>query len=103
MQFGKLFLAGDAAHIVPPTGAKGLNLAVADVRVLARALGEYYTDGKTELLARYSEICLRRGGKVQRFSWWMTSLLHRFANDRPLDQRRQSADLDNVTSSPAPA
>jgi p-hydroxybenzoate 3-monooxygenase len=103
MQFGKLFLAGDAAHIVPPTGAKGLNLAVADVRVLARALGEYYTNQKTELLARYSEICLRRVWKVQRFSWWMTSLLHRFANDSPFDQRRQIADLDYVTSSRAAA
>jgi len=103
MQFGKLFLAGDAAHIVPPTGAKGLNLAVADVRVLARALGEYYTNQKTELLARYSEICLRRVWKVQRFSWWMTSLLHRFANDSPFDQRRQVAELDYLTSSRAAA
>lgn len=103
MQFGKLFLAGDAAHIVPPTGAKGLNLAVADVRVLARALGEYYAAGKTELLARYSEICLRRVWKVQRFSWWMTSLLHRFADDNPFDERRQLAELDYVTSSRAAA
>lgn len=101
LQFGKLFLAGDAAHIVPPTGAKGLNLAVADVRVLARALGEYYASGKTELLARYSEICLRRVWKVQRFSWWMTSMLHRFANDNPFDERRQLAELDYVTSSRA--
>ena len=101
MQFGKLFLAGDAAHIVPPTGAKGLNLAVADVRVLARALREYYANGKTELLDRYSEICLRRVWKVQRFSWWMTSLLHRFASDNPFDQRRQIAELDYVTSSRA--
>jgi p-hydroxybenzoate 3-monooxygenase len=103
MQFGKMFLAGDAAHIVPPTGAKGLNLAVADVRVLARALGEFYESGKTELLDRYSEICLRRVWKVQRFSWWMTSMLHRFANDNPFDQRRQIAELDYVTSSPAAA
>jgi p-hydroxybenzoate 3-monooxygenase len=103
MQFGKLFLAGDAAHIVPPTGAKGLNLAVADVRVLARALGEYYAYGKTEMLQRYSEICLRRVWKVQRFSWWMTSLLHRFTDDNPFDQRRQLAELDYVTSSKAAA
>jgi p-hydroxybenzoate 3-monooxygenase len=103
MQFGKLFLAGDAAHIVPPTGAKGLNLAVADVRVLARALGEYYASGKTELLTRYSEICLRRVWKVQRFSWWMTSLLHRFANENPFDERRQLAELDYVTGSRAAA
>jgi p-hydroxybenzoate 3-monooxygenase len=101
MQFGKMFLAGDAAHIVPPTGAKGLNLAVADVRVLARALGKFYEKRKMELLNRYSEICLRRVWKVQRFSWWMTSLLHRFANDNPFDQRRQIAELDYVTSSRA--
>lgn len=103
MQFGKLFLAGDAAHIVPPTGAKGLNLAVADVRVMARALSEYYSTGKDDLLQRYSEICLRRVWKVQRFSWWMTSLLHRFASDSAFDRRRQLAELDYVTSSRAAA
>jgi p-hydroxybenzoate 3-monooxygenase len=103
MRFGKMFLAGDAAHIVPPTGAKGLNLAVADVRVLSRALGEFYESRKTELLDRYSEICLRRVWKVQRFSWWMTSMLHRFANDNPFDERRQIAELDYVTSSRAAA
>ncbi len=101
MQFGKMFLAGDAAHIVPPTGAKGLNLAVADVRVLAKAVTEFYAKGKTELLDRYSEVCLRRVWKVQRFSWWMTSMLHRFANDNPFDERRQIAELDYVTSSRA--
>jgi p-hydroxybenzoate 3-monooxygenase len=101
MQSGTLFLAGDAAHIVPPTGAKGLNLAVADVRVLARALTDYYANGKRELLSSYSETCLRRVWKVQRFSWWMTSILHRFANDNPFDQRRQLAELDYVTSSRA--
>jgi len=103
MQFGKLFLAGDAAHIVPPTGAKGLNLAVADVRVLARALQAFYADGNTEMLARYSETCLRRVWKVQRFSWWMTSLLHRFADENPFDHKRKLADLDYVTSSRAAA
>jgi p-hydroxybenzoate 3-monooxygenase len=103
MQFGKLFLAGDAAHIVPPTGAKGLNLAVADVRILARALGDYYASGATEPLSQYSQHCLRRVWKVQRFSWWMTSLLHRFAGDNPFDQRRQLAELDYVTSSRAAA
>lgn len=101
MQYGRLFLAGDSAHIVPPTGAKGLNLAAADVRVLSRALGEYYASGKTRLLERYSETCLRRVWKVQRFSWWMTSILHRFADDNPFDQRRQLAELDYVTSSRA--
>jgi p-hydroxybenzoate 3-monooxygenase len=101
MQHGRLFLAGDAAHIVPPTGAKGLNLAVADVRILARALTEFYSSGKTVLLDAYSKTCLRRVWKVQRFSWWMTSMLHRFANDNPFDQRRQLAELDYVTSSRA--
>ena len=101
MQYGKLFLAGDSAHIVPPTGAKGLNLAAADVRVLARAIAEYYATGKTQLLDHYSETCLRRVWKVQRFCWWMTSIFHRFANDNPFDQRRQVAELDYVTSSRA--
>jgi p-hydroxybenzoate 3-monooxygenase len=103
MQSGSLFLAGDAAHIVPPTGAKGLNLAVADVRVLARALTDYYANSNRELLTKYSEICLRRVWKVQRFSWWMTSMLHRFGNDNAFDQRRQLAELDYVTSSRAAA
>jgi p-hydroxybenzoate 3-monooxygenase len=101
MQFGKLFLAGDSAHIVPPTGAKGLNLAIADVRVLVSGLREFYDSGKTELLNRYSEICLRRVWKVQRFSWWMTSMLHRHASTNPFDERRQIAELDYVTSSRA--
>ena len=99
MQYGNLFLAGDAAHIVPPTGAKGLNLAVADVRVLARAIAEFYRSGSRDLLNRYSEICLRRVWKVQRFSWWMTSMLHRFNDDNAFDRRRQMAELDYVTSS----
>jgi p-hydroxybenzoate 3-monooxygenase len=103
MQFGRLFLAGDSAHIVPPTGAKGLNLAVADVRVLLRGLTEFYDSGKMELLQRYSEICLRRVWKVQRFSWWMTSMLHRHESTNPFDERRQLAELDYVTSSRAAA
>jgi p-hydroxybenzoate 3-monooxygenase len=101
MQYGKMFLAGDAAHIVPPTGAKGLNLAVADVRILAKAFAEFYATGKTHLLERYSETCLRRVWKAQRFSWWMTSMLHRFDTDNAFDQRRQLAELDYVTSSRA--
>ena len=101
MRYGQLFLAGDSAHIVPPTGAKGLNLAVADVRVLARALKEFYTTGRIDLLDTYSEVCLRRVWKVQRFSWWMTSMLHRFPDENPFDQRRQLAELDYVTSSRA--
>src|SRR5579862_1947026 len=101
MQYGRLFLAGDSAHIVPPTGAKGLNLAVADVRVLARAIKEFYATGRRELLDTYSEICLRRVWKVQRFSWWMTSMLHRFPDESPFDHRRRLAELDYVTSSRA--
>jgi p-hydroxybenzoate 3-monooxygenase len=101
MQYGKLFLAGDAAHIVPPTGAKGLNLAVADVRVLARALSEFYANGRRDLLENYSQTCLRRVWKVQRFSWWMTSMLHRFDDENGFDQRRQLAELDYVTGSRA--
>jgi p-hydroxybenzoate 3-monooxygenase len=101
MQHGRLFLAGDAAHIVPPTGAKGLNLAAADVRVLAGALAEFYASGKKDLLESYSKTCLRRIWKVQRFSWWMTSMLHLFDTDNAFDQRRQLAELDYVTSSRA--
>jgi len=103
MQYGKLFLAGDAAHIVPPTGAKGLNLAVADIRVLARAFEKFYASGSSELLEKYSETCLRRVWKVQRFSWWMTAMLHRFEGDNAFDQRRQLAELDYVASSRAAA
>jgi p-hydroxybenzoate 3-monooxygenase len=101
MQYGRLFLAGDAAHIVPPTGAKGLNLAIADVAILSRALAQFYKTGRRDLLDRYSEICLRRIWKVQRFSWWMTSMLHRFSSDNDFDRRRQLAELDYVTSSRA--
>jgi p-hydroxybenzoate 3-monooxygenase len=103
MQFGRLFLTGDAAHIVPPTGAKGLNLAAADVRVLARALADYYKSGSRSLLDRYSQIALRRVWKAQRFSWWMTSMLHRFTGETSFDHRRQLAELDYVTSSRAAA
>jgi p-hydroxybenzoate 3-monooxygenase len=101
MRFGRLFLAGDAAHIVPPTGAKGLNLAVADVRVLAQALAVFYASGRTDLLDTYSVTCLRRVWKAQRFSWWMTSMLHRFAGRNPYDDRIQRAELDYLTSSRA--
>jgi p-hydroxybenzoate 3-monooxygenase len=103
MQHGRLFLAGDAAHIVPPTGAKGMNLAVADVYVLAEALAEYYRTGRTGALAAYSARCLRRVWAVQRFSWWMTMLLHRFGDASPFDERRQMAELSYVTTSRAAA
>ncbi len=106
LRFGNLFLAGDAAHIVPPTGAKGLNLAVADVRVLAAGLAEHYKHSRPELLNRYSAICLRHAWKVQRFSWWMTSTLHNFPGDNApggnaFDHQRQLAELDYLCSSRA--
>jgi len=99
MQFGRLYLAGDAAHIVPPTGAKGMNLAIADVTILARAFAEFYKTGRQELLNTYSQTCLRRVWRVQHFSWWMTSMLHRLEGDNGFDHRRQLAELDYVTSS----
>ena len=99
MQFGRLYLAGDAAHIVPPTGAKGLNLAAADVRVLGAWIADFYKSGTTSLLNRYSEIVLRRVWKAQRFSWWMTSLLHRFPGESEFDYKRQLAELDYLTGS----
>ncbi len=99
MQYGRLFLAGDAAHIVPPTGAKGLNLAAADVRILARALACRFLTGSDDLLKRYSDICLRRVWRAQHFSWWMTSMLHRVDDASGFDHRRQLAELDQATSS----
>jgi p-hydroxybenzoate 3-monooxygenase len=101
MRHGKLFLLGDAAHIVPPTGAKGLNLAVADVRVLTRGLVDFYKRGSSDGLDRYSDVCLRRVWRVQRFSWWMTSMLHRFPNEDAFAHQLHLADLDYVTSSRA--
>ena len=101
MQYGRLFLAGDSAHIVPPTGAKGMNLAVADVRVLAQALEAHYRKNDSSGLERYSDTCLRRVWKAERFSWWMTSLLHRFHAQRPFDYRVQVAELDYLTGSRA--
>jgi len=103
MQYGRLYLAGDAAHIVPPTGAKGMNLALADVAVLADAFHSYYNSRSVEPLDRYSAICLRRVWKAQRFSWWMTSLLHRCDDASEFDRRRQIAELDYVASSRAAA
>jgi p-hydroxybenzoate 3-monooxygenase len=101
MQFGKLFLLGDAAHIVPPTGAKGLNLAVADVRVFTRGLVEFYKRGGQEELARYTPRCLERVWRGQRFSWWMTSMLHRFPNEDDFSHQIHLAELGYVTSSRA--
>lgn len=103
MQYGRLFLAGDAAHIVPPTGAKGLNLAVADVRVLARALIAHYHENDDSRLGRYGETCLRRIWKGERFSWYMTTMLHRNAAETEFERRIHLADLDYVRSSRAAA
>ena len=103
MQHGRLFLAGDAAHSVPPTGAKGLNLAAADVHVLARALSSYYASRSADLLEAYSRTALRRVWRAQHFSWWMTSMLHRFHDGSEFDLKRQMAELELVTSSRAAA
>jgi p-hydroxybenzoate 3-monooxygenase len=104
MQHGRLFLAGDAVHIVPPTGAKGLNLAVADVKVLAAALAAHYSDGDETKLAEYSETCLRRVWRTQYFSWWMTTMFHRVAGDEAgYMSNLQLAQLGYVTSSKAAA
>lgn len=99
MQHGRLFIAGDAAHIVPPTGAKGLNLAISDVYVMSNGLLQFYQSGKKEILDQYSEICLRRIWKAQRFSYWMTTMLHRDVNHSSYEYQIQLAELDYVTSS----
>ena len=101
MRYGRLFLAGDAAHIVPPTGAKGLNLAVVDVRFLAEALVAYYRSGRTDLLDGYSDRCLARVWKAQRFSWWMTGLTHRFPEASAFERRAQAAELAYLAGSRA--
>ena len=101
MRFGRLFLAGDAAHIVPPTGAKGLNLAMADAYRLSAALAELYRTGRERLLERYSDTALARTWRAQRFSWWMTSMLHRSPDASPFDRRRQLAELEYLVSSRA--
>ena len=103
MQYRRLYLAGDAAHTVPPTGAKGLNLAVADVHVLDRALGAFYDAKDTGLLEAYSQTVLKRVWRAQHFSWWMTSMLHRFSDATDFDLRRQIAELELITSSPSAA
>ncbi len=103
MRHGRLFLAGDAAHIVPPTGAKGLNLAVADIKVLAAGITEFYKSGATGVLDAYPETCLRRIWKAQRFSWWMTSMLHLFPGQDEFARRIQLAEVDYITGSEAGA
>jgi len=101
MQHGRLFLAGDSAHIVPPTGAKGMNLAFADVVFLSCALDAFYKSKRDNLLVNYSATCLRRVWKAQRFSWWMTQILHRFPHETAFDRRRQLAELDYIVGSEA--
>lgn len=103
MQEGRLFLVGDSAHIVPPTGAKGMNLAIADACVLSHAVGAFYRTGSEEQLTSYTATCLRRVWRAEHFSWFMTTLLHRPQNQQPFEQRLQLAHLDYVTSSRAAA
>ncbi|MDZ4718933.1 MAG: 4-hydroxybenzoate 3-monooxygenase [Roseiflexaceae bacterium] len=103
MQYGRLFLAGDAAHIVPPTGAKGMNLAIADVKVLSEALAAWYREGRNDLLERYSATCLRRVWRATHFSWWMTSMLHRFPDDDAFQRQLQLSQLRYTISSRAAA
>ncbi|MEH1015681.1 4-hydroxybenzoate 3-monooxygenase [Micromonospora sp. CPCC 206060] len=103
MRHGRVLLAGDAAHIVPPTGAKGMNLAVADALVLSRALARYLSTRSTDLLDSYSDTCLRRVWRSEHFSWWMTSALHRFPDDDPFQQRLQLSQLRYTVSSVAAA
>jgi p-hydroxybenzoate 3-monooxygenase len=103
MQFGRLYLAGDAVHIVPATGAKGLNLAVHDVRVLAEALASWLEGGDESLLEAYSDTCLRRVWRTQHFSWWMTEMLHSFPDDDAFAKKLRRAQLDYVCTSDAAA
>jgi p-hydroxybenzoate 3-monooxygenase len=101
MQTGRLFLAGDAAHIVPPTGAKGLNSAIADVAIMARAIESYCLRQDDSGLNSYTETCLRRIWQIERFSWWMTSMMHKFDNHGPFDARMQTAELNYILNSSA--
>ena len=101
MRWGRLFLAGDAAHIVPPTGAKGLNLAVSDVRILSRAFVDFYKAGDSAGIDDYSQTCLARVWKAVRFSWWMTQLMHKFGDNESFDARVQGAELSYLFGSRA--
>jgi p-hydroxybenzoate 3-monooxygenase len=103
MQYGRLYLAGDAAHVVPPTGAKGMNLAIADVRVLGDAIAAWYRTGDQQPLERYSSTCLRRVWRAEHFSWWMTTMLHRFPGDDDFQAKLQLAQLRYVCTSTAAA
>ena len=99
MRWGNLFLVGDAAHIVPPTGAKGLNLALSDVKYLTEALVSFYNEKKSVLLDNYSEKALSRVWRVVRFSWWMTTLLHNFPNQNEFERKIQLSELDHLSKS----
>jgi len=101
LRFGRMFLAGDAGHIVPPTGAKGLNLAATDVKYLSSALIEYYGDGSEAGIDGYSARCLKRIWKAERFSWWFTKLMHRFPEDSAIEGKFQEAELDYLLNSEA--
>jgi p-hydroxybenzoate 3-monooxygenase len=101
LRYGRLFLAGDAAHIVPPTGAKGLNLAATDVKLLSTALIEFYRERSEAGIATYSDRCLRRIWRAERFSWWFTMLTHRFPDDGPIVAKLQRAELDYLLHSEA--
>jgi len=101
MRHGRLYLAGDATHIVPPTGAKGMNLAISDIRFLSQALSDWYRSGSEDLLNSYSTNCLRRVWQGERFSWYMTSLLHKFPDDNRFQHRLQQAELDYLSNSKA--
>lgn len=101
MQYGNLFLLGDAAHIVPPTGAKGLNLAASDVNTMYRILCKVYQEGRTDLLEKYSEICLRRIWKAERFSWWLTSMMHDFPDNDAFTKQMQKTELEYFVGSVA--
>ena len=99
LRFGRMFLAGDAGHIVPPTGAKGLNLAATDVKYLSTALIEFYRDRSEAGIDHYSERCLKRIWRAERFSWWFTSLMHRFPDGGEIGQKLQEAELDYIVHS----
>ena len=101
MRHGRLYLAGDATHIVPPTGAKGMNLAISDIRFLSQALSDWYRSGSEDLLNSYSTNCLRRVWQGERFSWYMTSLLHKFPDDNRFQHSLQQAELDYLSNSKA--
>ena len=101
MRFGRLFLAGDAAHIVPPTGAKGLNLAASDVKYLSAGLIEFYKERSSAGIDHYSDRALRRTWKAERFSWWFTSLMHKFPGEGAIAQKLQEAELDYLVNSKA--